>query len=72
MSLMIPKLTHKQKMDKVIDDLNYLTTSEIDALLTTTKAFKEREELGGAPTPELVTELKKRRISNSKTQPKRS
>jgi hypothetical protein len=49
-----------------------LTTSEIDALLSTTKAFKEREELGGAPTPELVTELKKRRISNPKTQPKRS
>ena len=69
---MPPRLKHNQKVEKLIDDLNYLTTSEIDALLATTKAFKEREELGGAPTPELFTELKKCRISNIKTQPKRS
>ena len=54
------KMTHKEKMDKLIDDLDYLTTSEIDALLATTKAFKERDELGGAPTEDLVEELKKR------------
>ena len=53
-------LTHREKMDKLIDDLDYLVTSELDALLATTKAFKEREELGGVSTKDLVEELKKR------------
>ena len=65
---MKPKLTHKQKKDKLVDDLDYLTTAEIDALLTTTKAFKTRNEIKGAPTTELVTELERRKI----TTPKRS
>lgn len=62
------KLTHQQKMDKLVDDLDYLTTAEIDALLATTKAFKTRNEIKGAPTTELVTELERRKI----TTPKRS
>ena len=53
-------LTHREKMDKLIDDLDYLVTSELDALLATTKAFKEREELSGVSTKDLVEELKKR------------
>ena len=53
-------LTHREKMDKIIDDLDYLVTSELDALLATTKAFKEREELSGVSTKDLVEELKKR------------
>ncbi len=63
---MKPKLTHKQKMDKLVDDLNYLTTEEVDALLATTKAFKTRNEIKGAPTTELVTELERRKITKQK------
>lgn len=63
---MKPKLTHKQKRDKLVDDLDYLTTAEIDALLATTKAFKTRNEIKGAPTTELVTELEKRRLDKAK------
>lgn len=60
------KLTHQQKMDKLVDDLDYLTTAEIDALLATTKAFKTRNEIKGAPTTELVTELERRKITKQK------
>jgi len=60
------KLTHQQKMDKLVDDLDYLTTAEIDALLATTKAFKTRNESKGAPTTELVTELERRKIVTPK------
>jgi len=63
---MKPKLTHKQKMDKLVDNLNYLTTEEVDALLATTKAFKTRNEIKGAPTTELVTELERRKITKQK------
>jgi len=63
---MKPKLTHKQKMDKLVDDLNYLTTEEVDALFATTKAFKTRNEIKGAPTTELVTELERRKITKQK------
>jgi len=67
MSYRMPsKLTHQQKMDKLVDDLDYLTTAEIDALLATTKAFKTRNEIKGAPTTELVTELEKRRLDKAK------
>lgn len=37
------RLTHRQKMDQVIDGLNYLTTQEVDALLQVIEAFKVRE-----------------------------
>lgn len=39
------RLTHRQKMDQVIDGLNYLTTQEVDALLQVIEAFKVREEV---------------------------
>lgn len=63
---MTSKLTHRQKMDKLIGNLDYLTTAEIDALLVTTKAFKTRNEIKGAPTTELVTELERRKIIKPK------
>jgi len=39
------RLTHRQKMDQVIDGLDYLTTQEVDALISTIEAFKVREEV---------------------------
>lgn len=38
---MTNELTHKEKMDQVIGGLDYLTTKEVDALITTIEAFKD-------------------------------
>ena len=38
-------MTHRQKMDRVIDGLDFLTTKEVEALIGTIEAFKIREEI---------------------------
>lgn len=53
-------LTHREKMDKLIDELDYLNTAEIESLLKTAETFKIKNEIGIIPTKDLVEELKKR------------
>jgi hypothetical protein len=53
-------LTHREKMDKLIDELDYLNTAEVESLLKTAETFKIKNEIGGIPTKDLVEELKKR------------
>lgn len=54
------RMTHKEKMDKLIDELDYLNTAEVESLLKTAETFKIKNEIGGIPTKDLVEELKKR------------
>lgn len=53
-------LTHREKMDKLIDELDYLNTAEVESLLKTAETFKIKNEIRGIPTKDLVEELKKR------------
>jgi hypothetical protein len=53
-------LTHREKMDKLIDELDYLNTAEVESLLKTAETFKIKNEIGIIPTKDLVEELKKR------------
>ena len=53
-------LTHREKMDKLIDELDYLNTAEVESLLKTAETFKIKNEIEGIPTKDLVEELKKR------------
>ena len=54
------ELTHREKMDKLIDELDYLNTAEVESLLKTAETFKIKNEIGGIPTKDLVEELKRR------------
>ena len=54
------RMTHKEKMDKLIEEIEYLNTAEIESLLKTAETFNIIEEIGGIPTKDLVEELKKR------------
>jgi len=54
------RMTHKEKMDKLFDEIDCLVTDEIDCLLKIAETFRIKEEIGGIPTKDLVEELKKR------------
>jgi len=54
------RMTYKEKIDKLFDEIDCLVTDEIDCLLKIAETFRIKEEIGGIPTKDLVEELKKR------------